>query len=64
MPELTFNPSEPNQDKTITIHFTSDEEGNMTIEFSSEGFEDFPEAVPAYLGAALKVAATAGPHAR
>lgn len=59
MAEQTFDPSAPNQDRTISIRFTTDEQGDMTVQFSTEGFEDAPEAVPAYLGAAIRAATTA-----
>ena len=54
MTEKTFDPSAPNQDRTIRIRFVTDENGDMDIDFSTEGFEDHPEMVAAYLMAAVK----------
>lgn len=49
-----LNPSEPNTTRTINITYTTDDEGNMSIDLDAKGFEEDERMVPLFLHALLK----------
>lgn len=47
-------PTDPNQDRTISLHFTTNEHGEMRIGVGSDGFDDREDLILMYLVATLE----------
>jgi hypothetical protein len=53
MKEYMLNPTAPNTTREIRLTYVTDENGDMEIKVDSDGFEENPYAVAAFLSAAI-----------
>ena len=48
-----INPDEPNTTREIKFTYITDENGDMSINITTEGFDENPEAVAFYISATI-----------